>query len=264
LLGKGVVEKIYKAKNYNPLGEYIKINRMDYQIIGVLAATGCVQKWNLDEDDKVVIPLNTAIYRSTGSKYPFCISARVENSTNMDEVSAAIAKRLLIRHRIPSLNKDAINVRNSEDIRKMEYSIMKVFNAFLISVAMIVLLVGGIGIMNIMFVSVSERTKEIGLRKAIGANAADILFQFIIEAVLICCVGGILGILLGTGASFMVDKFNLVSLINVGSDAGAKTHITPFSVVFAFSFSVLVGLIFGVLPARKASRLNPIDALRHD
>jgi macrolide transport system ATP-binding/permease protein len=129
----------------------------------------------------------------------------------------------------------------------------RAFSLLLGSIAFISLLVGGVGIMNIMFVSVSERTKEIGLRKAIGANNKDILFQFIIESVFVCCSGGIMGIIFGSGISFIISKF-----------AGWDTVITLFSILLAFCFSCIIGLVFGVWPARKASLLNPIEALRHD
>jgi macrolide transport system ATP-binding/permease protein len=139
------------------------------------------------------------------------------------------------------------------EIQETMSSMASAFSLLLGAIAFISLLVGGIGIMNIMFVSVSERTKEIGLRKAIGANNADILFQFIIESIFVCCAGGIIGILFGAGVSVIISKV-----------AGWTTMVSPFSVILAFCFSAFTGLIFGVWPARKASLLNPIDALRYD
>ncbi|MCA6071425.1 MAG: ABC transporter permease [Endomicrobium sp.] len=252
LLGETVVEKIYKDKKFNSIGEYVKIDRIDFQVIGVLPAKGS-NGWQ-DEDDRVVIPLSTALHRVMGSRRLDCMVAQVKDGADMNEVAEAIKKRLLFTHRMPPSAQDAVEVSNMEDLRKMYSSTVRTFSILLGSTAFISLLVGGIGIMNIMFVSVSERTKEIGLRKAIGANNADILFQFIIESIFVCCVGGIMGILLGTGISVTISKL-----------AGDwKTCITLFSVVLAFGFSVLTGLIFGVWPARKASLLNPIDALRHD
>ncbi|GHT40670.1 hypothetical protein AGMMS49921_02430 [Endomicrobiia bacterium] len=153
---------------------------------------------------------------------------------------------------------------NMEEARKKVDSVTAMLSIFLGSVAITTLLVGGIGIMNIMFVSVSERTKEIGLRKAIGANNIDILFQFIVEAVFICCIGGVIGILLGSGAATIVGKLTKLSpgMRIIGMEVNPV--ITPFSVILSFSFSVFTGLVFGVLPARKASLLSPVEALRYD
>jgi macrolide transport system ATP-binding/permease protein len=251
LLGETVVKEIFGKKNFNPVGKYIKINRIDFQIIGVLPPKGS-KGWR-DEDDKVIIPLNTAMRRFAGSKELHYLDVPVEDDVDMDEISEDIKTRLLFNHRFPSLERDAVRVTNMAEIQEAMEAMARAFSLLLGSIAFISLLVGGIGIMNIMFVSVSERTKEIGLRKAIGANNTDILFQFIIESVFICCIGGIVGILLGSGISFIITKL-----------ADWDTVIMPSSIILAFGFSVFIGLIFGVWPARKASLLNPIDALRHD
>ncbi|GHT04387.1 macrolide export ATP-binding/permease protein MacB [Endomicrobiia bacterium] len=251
VLGKTVIKKLYGDENFNPTGKYVKINKTDFQVIGVLPSKSS-NEWR-DEDDKVIIPLNTALYRMFGIKELGFMDVQVKEDADMSEVSESIIKRLLFIHRLPADEKDAVRVINMEEIKKTLSSVTRTFTYLFGSIAFISLLIGGIGIMNIMFVSVSERTKEIGLRKAIGANNADILFQFIIESVFVCCVGGIIGILLGSGLSVIMGKF-----------AGWTIYITPFSIGFAFCFSGLIGLIFGVWPARKASILNPIDALRHD
>jgi macrolide transport system ATP-binding/permease protein len=251
LLGKTVIKEIFEDENFNPIGEYIKINRVDFQIIGVMPVKGS-SGWR-DEDDKVVIPLNTAMRRLIGTEYINYMDVQVKYEADMDDVSEAIAKRLLFTHRMPPFSKDAVRIRNMAEIQETMSSMARAFSLLLGSIAFISLLVGGIGIMNIMFVSVSERTKEIGIRKAIGANNSDILFQFIIESVFVCCAGGIIGILFGSGASIVISKF-----------AQWTTHITVFSIALAFGFSVFTGLIFGVWPARKAALLNPIDALRRD
>ncbi|GHT54227.1 macrolide export ATP-binding/permease protein MacB [Endomicrobiia bacterium] len=260
LLGEEVVEKIYKDKKYNPLGEYVKINKIDFQVIGVLPAKGSGAYGN--EDDRVIIPLNTASYRIFGDRRPSWVFVQVEDNADMDKVSDAVKKRLLFMHRMPPSEKDAVKVGNMEDVRKKVASITAGFSIFLGSVAIITLLVGGMGIMNIMFVSVSERTKEIGLRKAIGASNTDILFQFTVEAVFICCIGGIIGILLGSRAAMIAGEFIKSSPRLLAMKINPA--ITPFSVVLAFSFSVFTGLVFGILPARKASLLSPMEALRHD
>ncbi|MCA6085775.1 ABC transporter permease [Candidatus Endomicrobiellum agilis] len=253
VLGKTVVEKIYSDENFNPIGKYVKINRVDFQVIGVLPAKG--SNSYRDEDDKVVIPLNTAMHRMFGTKLLVHIGVQTQakNDSDTKKVSEAIIKRLLFTHRIPADKKDAVEVINMVEIQKTISSMSQTFTLLLGSIAFITLLVGGIGIMNIMFVSVSERTKEIGLRKAIGANNTDILFQFIIESVFVCCCGGIMGILFGAGASAVISKL-----------AGWTIYITFFSIGLALCFSGFVGLVFGVWPARKAALLNPIEALRHD
>jgi macrolide transport system ATP-binding/permease protein len=251
VLGKTVVKEIFGNEDFNPVGEYIKINRIDFQVIGVLPPKG--SKGYRDEDDKVLIPLNTAMYRFSGSKELHYLDVQVKDGTDMNEVGEAIKTRLLFIHRFPSSERDAVRVINMAEIQAAMEAMGKAFSLLLGSIAFISLLVGGIGIMNIMFVSVSERTKEIGLRKAIGANNMDILFQFIIESIFVCCVGGLIGIIVGAGISFIISKF-----------ADWDTIITPFSIILGFGFSVFIGLIFGVWPARKASLLNPIDALRYD
>ncbi|MDR2067240.1 MAG: ABC transporter permease, partial [Endomicrobium sp.] len=199
LLGETVVKEIYGDKDFNPIGEYIKVNRIDFQVIGVLPAKGS-KGWK-DEDDKVLIPLNTALYRVFGVDILNYLDVQVKDNADMSKVSEDIVTRLLFTHRMPSTDKDAVRVLNMADIQEAMSAMARAFSLLLGSIAFISLLVGGIGIMNIMFVSVSERTKEIGLRKAIGANNKDILFQFIIESVFVCCAGGIMGIIFGSGIS---------------------------------------------------------------
>ncbi|MDR3049966.1 MAG: ABC transporter permease [Elusimicrobiota bacterium] len=251
LLGRTVVTNLYGDPNFNPVGEYVKIDRTDFQVIGVMPVKGS-SGWR-DEDDLVMMPLLTVLYRLAGTRYFNLLNVQVKTGVDMDEVSQAIIQRLLLTHRFLPTQTDAVQVRNMAEIQEAVSSMAKAFSLLLGSIAFISLLVGGIGIMNIMFVSVSERTKEIGLRKAVGANNKDILFQFIIESIFICCSGGIIGIIFGAGASIIISKL-----------ADWTTTITLYSIILAFGFSVMIGLIFGVFPARKASLLNPIDALRHD
>ncbi|MDR0823176.1 MAG: ABC transporter permease [Endomicrobium sp.] len=251
LLGRTVVANLYGDPDFNPVGEYVKIDRTDFQVIGVMPQKGS-SGWR-DEDDLVMMPLLTVLYRLAGTRYFNLLNVQVKTGADMDEVSQAITQRLLLTHRFLPTQTDAVQVRNMAEIQEAVSSMARAFSLLLGSIALISLLVGGIGIMNIMFVSVSERTKEIGLRKAVGANNKDILFQFIIESIFVCCSGGIIGIIFGAGASIIISKL-----------ADWTTSITLFSIVLAFCFSVIIGLIFGVFPARKASLLNPIDALRHD
>jgi macrolide transport system ATP-binding/permease protein len=252
LIGKTVVKKIYGSTNFNPVGKHVKINRMDFQVIGVLPDKGFV--FGADQDDEVLIPLNTAMYRFFGAaKQNFLdyIDVKVENSKSSQKISENIIKRLLFTHKIPNSAKDSIGISNWTEFQKVKSSSTKTLSLLLGSIAVISLLVGGIGIMNIMMVSISERTKEIGVRKAIGADNKDIMFQFITESVIICSVGGSAGVLFGICTPILLHNFLKFS-----------TCITLFSIGLAFCFSIFIGLVFGVLPARKAAILNPVDALR--
>jgi macrolide transport system ATP-binding/permease protein len=256
LLGKSVIKAVYKDENFNPVGRYVKINKIDFQVIGILPSKG-LGAWG-DEDDKIVIPLNTAMSKVFGAKMLLFIDTQVKTGADMNETSEAITRRILFTHRIPFYQREAIKVQNMLEIQKAALSSHKIFSFLLGSIAFISLLVGGVGIMNIMFASVSERTKEIGLRKALGANRTDILLQFIIESTFICCIGGFIGILLGWGGTLLV--------VNVFCKQafGFEACVTYFSIMLAFCFAELTGLIFAIWPARKASLLNPIDALRHE
>ena len=249
LLGKTVVRELFGDEN--PVGEYVKINRINFRVIGTLPEKGATG-WR-DRDDEIILPLNTAMYRLLGKKYVDHIDVEVEDEKEMEKVEEEIKKLIILRHNIPSGKEDTIEVRNMAEIQEAVSSTVKTFAWLLGSIAFISLLVGGIGIMNIMLISVTERTREIGLRKAIGANNQDILSQFIIEAIAICLVGGILGILFGGAISGGLSKF-----------AGWSTKVSVGAVLLAFLFSVGIGLFFGLWPARKASLLSPIDALRYE
>lgn len=249
LLGKTIVQELFEDEN--PIGEYVKINRIKFRVIGILPEKGATG-WR-DSDDVIILPLNTAMYRVLGRKYVSYIDVEVEDEKEMEKVQEEIKKLIIRRHNVPPAREDTIEVRNMAEIQEAVSSMVKTFAWLLGSIAFISLLVGGIGIMNIMLVSVTERTKEIGLRKAIGANNKDILSQFIIEAIAICLVGGILGILFGAAISGGLAKF-----------AGWSTKVSPGAILLAFLFSAGIGLFFGLWPARKASLLNPIDALRYE
>ncbi|MQY65527.1 MAG: FtsX-like permease family protein, partial [Clostridia bacterium] len=249
LLGKTIVRELFEDEN--PIGEYVKINRINFRVIGILQEKGATG-WR-DRDDEIILPLNTAMYRVLGRKYVSYIDVEVEDEKEMEKVQEEVKKLIIRRHNIPLDREDTIEVRNMAEIQEAVSSTVKTFAWLLGSIAFISLLVGGIGIMNIMLVSVTERTREIGLRKAIGANNKDILSQFIIEAIAICLVGGILGILFGAAISGGLAKF-----------AGWSTKVSMGAILLAFLFSVGIGLFFGLWPARKASLLNPIDALRYE
>ncbi len=249
ILGKTVVSELFG--NANPLGEFIKINKIDFQVIGTLPEKGAMGPQ--DQDDQIIIPLNTAMYRLLGKEFIDSINVQVSDTKFMDLVSSRIKKLIVSLHRLPASKEDTVDVINMAEIQATITSTINTFSLLLGSIAFISLLVGGIGIMNIMLVSVTERTREIGLRKAIGASNKDILFQFMIESVVICVLGGIIGIIFGSIISIAFSKI-----------AGWTTSITVFSVMLAFTFSFFIGLIFGLWPAKKASELNPIDALRYE
>lgn len=248
VIGTKVASELFG--NANPLGEFIRIKRIEFLVIGVMPQKGSTP-WR-DENDQVFIPLNTAMYRLLGKDYIDYLDVQVADDKIMEETGEKIKDLIINLHRLKK-ETAAIDIRNLSDIQETISATAKTFSWLLGSIAFISLLVGGIGIMNIMLVSVTERTREIGLRKAIGAHRKDILFQFIIEAVVICLVGGIIGILLGTAATVAITKF-----------AGWAMKLSPFSVMLSLLFAFIVGLTFGFLPARKASLLSPIEALRYE
>ncbi len=249
VLGKTVVSELFE--NEDPIGKFIKINRINFRVIGLLPEKGATG-WR-DRDDEIVIPLNTAMYRVMGKKYVDYIDVEVADENMIETVQVEMHALIVKRHNIPENREDSIEVRNLAEIQEAISATVKTFSWLLGSIAFISLLVGGIGIMNIMLVSVTERTREIGLRKALGANNRDILLQFVIEAVVICLAGGLLGILLGTAISMVLAGF-----------AGWTIKISSGSILLAFLFSVGIGLFFGLWPAKKAAMLNPIDALRYE
>jgi len=249
VLGTTVVEKLFG--NTNPIGATIKINRINFKVIGVLPEKGASPF--RDQDDVVIIPVTTAMYRLLGKQYVDSIDAEVRDPRLMDEAQDAISKLIIKRHNLTKDKQDTFNIRNMADIQATLQSTTKTMTWLLGSIAAISLLVGGIGIMNIMLVSVSERTREIGLRKAIGARKMDIMVQFLIESVLMTMSGGIVGIVCGIGMSF------LLALL-----AGWATKVSIFAIVLATTFSLFVGVGFGLWPARQAARLHPIEALRYE
>jgi macrolide transport system ATP-binding/permease protein len=249
VIGTTVVEELFA--NANPIGATIKINRINFKVIGVLPEKGASPF--RDQDDVVVIPITTAMYRLLGKQYIDGIDVEVRNPQIMEEAQEAIRKLIIKRHHLNKEKEDTFTIRNMADIQEALQSTTKTMTWLLGSIAAIALLVGGIGIMNIMLVSVSERTREIGLRKALGAKKVDIMVQFLIEAVLMTISGGIVGILCGVGVSL------LLALV-----AGWTTKVSLFSIVLATTFSLVVGIGFGLWPARQAAQLHPIEALRYE
>ncbi|MFA6216979.1 MAG: ABC transporter permease [Candidatus Omnitrophota bacterium] len=250
LLGTTVVKEVFG--NANPIGKTIKINLINFRVIGILPAKGTAGP--RDQDDTVLIPISTAMDRLLGKQYIDSIYVEVRSADLTDTVQDALSKLIIKQHRLITKDQqDSFSIFNMADIKNMLTSTTKTMSLLLGAIATISLLVGGIGIMNIMLVSVTERTREIGLRKAIGANNKDILVQFLIEAVLMSFIGGLVGIILGSGASV------LITLI-----AGWSARVSLSSIILATVFSLAVGVVFGLWPARQASQLNPIEALRYE
>ncbi|NLF00109.1 MAG: FtsX-like permease family protein, partial [Anaerolineales bacterium] len=257
LLGKSVVEKLFPDNPY-PLDQTVRINNIPFRVIGVLEEKGGSQFG--DEDNTVVVPLSTAqtrLFPSRSRSGEFVTSVIMVAAVSEDRMDAAaeqIAAILREQHDIAFSDKDDFSIISQSDLISIFGQITDVLTIFLGAIAGISLLVGGIGIMNIMLVSVTERTREIGLRKAIGARDRDILWQFLLEAVTLSLVGGLIGIGLGwLGAqliSTLVEDFSAI--------------VTAESVLLATTFSAAVGLFFGIYPARRAAHLNPIDALRYE
>ena len=236
----------------NPVGKKIRIGNAPYTIIGLIASKG-QSSMGQDQDDVVLIPLTTAQERLIGITYVRSINVQVADEDKMDQVQAQIENLLRQRHRIQKDAEDDFNVRNLTSLMETMSQTTTMITLLLGSVAGISLIVGGIGIMNIMMVSVTERTREIGIRKAIGATYANIMLQFLIESTMISVIGGIIGIFLGIGLAQAISKFG-----------NFTTVISALSIVVSFGFSLFVGIVFGLLPARKAARLDPIDALRYE
>ena len=249
LIGTTVVRELFQ--DTNPIGATIKINRINFRVIGVLPEKGATG-WR-DQDDLVVVPVTTAMYRLLGKEYVDSIDVEVREPKLMEEAQDSIRQLIIKRHHLNKNNEDSFQIRNMAEIQEALQSTTKTMSWLLGSIAAISLLVGGIGIMNIMLVSVTERTREIGLRKAIGARRVDIMTQFLIEAVVMTFIGGTVGVVFGSGIAALMAIF-----------AGWTIKISPLSILLATTFSVAVGIGFGLWPARQAAKLNPIEALRYE
>jgi len=236
----------------NPVGKKIRIGNAPYTVIGILNSKGS-SSGGQDQDDIVLIPLTTAQERLIGITYVQSINVQVAEADKMDEVQSNIEKLLRQRHRIREGAENDFHVRNLTDLMETMSSMSTMITLFLGAIAGISLIVGGVGIMNITLASVTERTREIGIRKAIGATYSNIMLQFLIESTLISVIGGVIGIFTGIGAAQAISKFG-----------NFTTVISSLSIIASFAFALFVGIFFGLLPARKAARLDPIDALRYE
>lgn len=249
VIGQNLITDLFNGES--PLGKLIKINKIPFTVVGILEAKGGTG-FN-SPDDTVFIPLTTAQNRLFGVRYLSQIGVQIKNEEAMTQAAEDIGWLLLGRHKLNSPDEADFRIMNQQDILQTVSQVTGIMTVLLGGIAAISLLVGGIGIMNIMLVSVTERTREIGLRKAIGAKRKDILKQFLTESVVLSLLGGLVGVLLGVGGS------RLITLAT-----GVTTIVTVNSVLLAFFFSAAVGIFFGIYPARRASYLSPIEALRYE
>lgn len=254
VLGQTVIQNIFGSTTANPIGETVRINRQNYTVVGILKAKGT--GGNSNQDNVVFMPLRTAQLKlgGAGTTNLRSISLQVRSEKEMDLAQAQVTAILRSLHGLAATAEDDFAVQNQSDILDTVSQTAGTFTVLLGSIAAISLLVGGIGIMNIMLVSVTERTREVGLRKAVGAKRGDILFQFLIEAMVISVLGGIVGVLAGVGGAQIITPLMGFS----------RAVITPESVTLALVVSLGIGIFFGLYPANRAAGLNPIDALRYE
>ena len=250
VLGQTVYENLFGPKE-NPVGKIIKLNNISFVVKGLLAPKGGTGFMN--QDDLGFVPITTAQKRLLGTDYLNNINIQAGKEAEINQASLEIEKLLRRRHKLQPRAENDFNISTQLDLLSTMEQTSQQFTLLLAGIALVSLLVGGIGIMNIMLVSVTERTREIGVRMAIGARRKDILQQFLIEALVLSLLGGIIGILVGIGGSVALSQA-----------ARWNTLISPPAVLLAFFFAFLVGVFFGLWPARKASRLNPIEALRYE
>ena len=241
----------------DPIGQIIRIKKVPFTVVGLLSRKG-QSSWGQDQDDVILIPLSTAKKKVLGvsqanARSVGSISIKIRPDEDMAEAETQIRALLRQRHRLQPYQDDDFWLRNLSEVLQTQEESSKVMTYLLAAIASVSLLVGGIGIMNIMLVSVTERTREIGLRMAVGARSRDILTQFLVEAVTLSLIGGIVGIAFGLGGSRAISYF-----------AEWRTVLAPSAIVLAFGFAAAIGIFFGFYPARKASRLDPIEALRYE
>ena len=250
VVGQTVVKNLFADED--PVGKEIRVKNIPFRVIGVLKSKGNGTMGN-DQDDTVLIPYTTSMERVEGIDYLRRVYVVAKDDESIDRLQADIENLLRVRHNIKDTNLDDFNIQNMKSIMETVAQTTGTFTLFLGAVAAISLVVGGIGIMNIMLVSVTERTREIGVRKALGATYSVIVTQFLIEAVVISLIGGFIGIAFGIGASKVI-----------GMVSGMSTIVSVPTIIMSFAFSMAIGLIFGIYPARKAAKLNPIDALHYE
>jgi putative ABC transport system permease protein len=250
LIGKTTAQQLFG--DADPVGQIIRIKNAPFTVVGLLAAKG-MSMMGSDQDDLIMVPYTSAMTRLAGGTTFRVFTAQAASAVLVPQVQEEITELLRQRHRIQPEREDDFTIRTQQEISEAATATSRIMTVLLGAIASVSLVVGGIGIMNIMLVSVTERTREIGVRLAVGARSHDILLQFLIEAITLSAFGGLMGILLGVGVSR-----SLTSQLNW------PTLIAADSVVLAFVFSAAIGIFFGFYPARKAARLDPIEALRYE
>jgi len=251
VVGPTVVTDLFGEGTTNVIGQTIRIKNNQFKIVGITKAKGGTGFQN--PDDMIYIPLTTAQRYFSGDQYVSSISVAAESSDVTTQVQADITTTLLAKHHILEAASADFSTMNQSDIIATASSITGTFTMLLSAIAGISLVVGGIGIMNMMLTSVTERTREIGLRKAIGAKRRDVNIQFLVEAVMLTFIGGVMGVILGWGVSFGITKLGIL-----------QAQVSMSSVLLAFGVSAFIGIVFGYYPAQRASKLNPIEALRYE
>lgn len=251
LLGQTVVDELFGARA-DPVGKMIRYNKIPFEVIGVLSEKG-ENGMGQDQDDVLLAPYTTVMKRVVAIDYLNGIFCSATSEDAADEATSEVEELLRTRHHIGTGDDDDFHVRSQKEMLTMFSSTTQVMTVLLAVIAGISLIVGGIGIMNIMYVSVTERTREIGLRMAVGARGIDILTQFLIEAVMISVLGGVIGVALGVGSSFVIRDILKWPVV-----------ITSFSIILSFAVCTFTGVFFGWYPARKAAGLDPIDAIRYE
>lgn len=250
IVGKTIAEELFDG--VDPIGSEIRVNKVNLKIIGVLKEKG-TNSFGMDQDDLIIVPYTTLIYRLSRFRYIQLILCSAISEDQIDIAQQEIEQIMRASHRLGEEEENNFRIANQADVLEASMNTTRTLTIFLAIVAGISLLVGGIGIMNIMLVSVVERTKEIGLRRAIGARKVDIEQQFLIEALILCLLGGIIGIILGVTIVFLLKFVSTLPLL-----------ISINSIIIGFIVSFAVGVFFGYYPAKKASDMNPIDALRYE
>ena len=251
LVGKTVIDQLF-TNGENPVGKVIRFGSIPFRIVGVLESKG-YNSMGMDQDNLIITPYTTVMKRILAVTYLQEIVCSALSEEYTDEAISEITDVLRRNHKLKEADEDDFNIRSQQELSSMMTSTSDMMSTLLAAVAGISLLVGGIGIMNIMYVSVTERTKEIGLRMSIGAKGRDILAQFLIEATLISITGGLLGVILGVAASYIVKAVLSYPIL-----------IQPWSIVVSFLVCTIIGIFFGWYPARKASNLDPIEAIRYE
>ncbi len=234
------------------IGSIVIVKNVPFTVVGVLASKG-QSGFGRDQDDQIIVPISAMQLRLNGQSWLSSISISAQSPDAVNSVVSSTEALLRLRHSLTQRQPDDFSVRNIANVQQAASATSQVQSRLLAGIAAVSLIVGGIGIMNIMLVSVTERTREIGIRMAVGARERDVMAQFLVEAVLLSCAGGLIGVIAGIAASIATSQ-----------GAGWAIRIEPTSVALSFGFAAIVGIVFGFYPARRASQLNPIDALRHE